>query len=137
MNTCQICEAKNKLENQDIRFFLLTPNIFVWFYIYITKYKKTHHYSEFLTGDVHTSLSRTQLCQPIKSLTSGFGMGPGVTSSLQPPDLEGIVPSKLNNTFNIRHFQFSYLMIKSSTYQYQSTTSITTLPSLTYQPHSL
>ena len=29
---------------------------------------------------------------------------------------EGLVPSKLNNTFNIRHFQFSYLMIKSSTY---------------------
>ena len=26
--------------------------------------------------------ANTLLCQPIKSLTSGFGMGPGVTSSL-------------------------------------------------------
>ena len=34
----------------------------------------------------------------MKCLTSGFEMGPGVTTSPLSPDLEGLVPSKLNNT---------------------------------------
>ena len=38
------------------------------------------------------------LCSPMKCLTSGFEMGPGVTTSPLSPDLEGLVPSKLNNT---------------------------------------
>ncbi len=38
-----------------------------------------------------------QLSSALKSLTSVFGMGTGVTSSLSSPDIENIVLSKLNN----------------------------------------
>ena len=60
-----------------------------------------------------------QVSSTLKTLTSVFGMGTGVSSSLSSPDffLSSIVPSKLNNTLTTLSLTlFLLTLVKPSTY---------------------
>ena len=52
-----------------------------------------------LPGSVLSSLEQVQILSPLICLTSVFGMSTGVSTSLSPPDLFEVVPSKLNNSW--------------------------------------
>ena len=52
-----------------------------------------------LPGSVLSSLELVQILSPLICLTSVFGMSTGVSTSLSPPDLFEVVPSKLNNSW--------------------------------------
>ena len=52
-----------------------------------------------LPGNVLSSLELVQILSPLICLTSVFGMSTGVSTSLSPPDLFEVVPSKLNNSW--------------------------------------
>jgi hypothetical protein len=64
----------------------------------------------FLPGNVLLSQGESpQLPSALRSLTSVFGMGTGVTFSLSPPDyyLGNFIPSKLDNTEEESKNQFT------------------------------
>ena len=85
-------------------------------------------------------LASKQVSSALKALTSVFGMRTGVAPSLISPVMVKCL-QYTHNYINIllsisspKICVFSLYEIKPSTYQYQSTTYITTLPSLAYLP---
>ena len=70
----------------------------------LTKLKKDQHSADLSFAWRRPTLTggNPQLPSALKSLTSVFGMGTGVTSSLSPPNIyRNVVPSKLDNTEGI------------------------------------